>query len=389
MSLPERESKARIARVQELLRRRGLDCALVYYDELAIANGWYLSGWCPQFESGMVLVPREGEAMILGGAESEPFAKSDSAIKTTRNIPNFMVPEEEYPNSVISSFEEVFREIGRTRRISRIGIVGMSRMPLGVYQDIGKQLHDKELVDITAEFEAFRKVKSPYEVEQIRRSFELGDAAYKEVVKELAPGKTEYEIAAVAEYTGRRLGANGFGFKTIAAVGERSDGCVPTATDRKLRAGELLLFGFSFRYNGYCSAVGNTLVVGGEPTPRQRELLADLSTAYTLTRDALKIGRNGKEIDAPARAYFREKGYLKYLICPFAHTIGLFEAEAPFFGPNGTDRLEENMCVCVDVSFFNHPEFHGVRIETGFHITKDGPKPFSPFMDQLLSSYSK
>ncbi|GAI96179.1 unnamed protein product, partial [marine sediment metagenome] len=111
MSLPVAESQQRIGKVQSLLAERGLDCALVYYDELKIANGWYLSGWCPQFESGMVLVPLEGEAMILGGAESEPFARSDSAIKETRNIPVFMVPEEEYPNATISSFKEVFSEI--------------------------------------------------------------------------------------------------------------------------------------------------------------------------------------------------------------------------------------------------------------------------------------
>jgi len=39
------------------------------------------------------------------------------------------------------------------------------------------------------------------------------------------------------------------------------------------------------------------------------------------------------------------------------------------------------MAVCVDVSFFGHPEWNGARIETGYEITEDGPVPFSAKMD--------
>jgi hypothetical protein len=42
------------------------------------------------------------------------------------------------------------------------------------------------------------------------------------------------------------------------------------------------------------------------------------------------------------------------------------------------------MTVCVDVSFFGHPEFNGARIETGYEITEKGPVPFSPRMDRYL-----
>ena len=54
------ETKARLEKVREILRARQLDAALVCYDELNVANGWYLTGWCPQFEKGCVLVPLDG-----------------------------------------------------------------------------------------------------------------------------------------------------------------------------------------------------------------------------------------------------------------------------------------------------------------------------------------
>ena len=65
--LIESEAAARLAAVQRLLQDKQLDLALVYYDEFNIGNGWYLTGWCPQFESGAVLVPAKGRPLLLGG----------------------------------------------------------------------------------------------------------------------------------------------------------------------------------------------------------------------------------------------------------------------------------------------------------------------------------
>jgi Xaa-Pro aminopeptidase len=46
---------------------------------------------------------------------------------------------------------------------------------------------------------------------------------------------------------------------------------------------------------------------------------------------------------------------------------------------------EPGMTVCVDVSFFGHPEFNGVRIETGYEITPSGPAAMSPMMDRICT----
>ena len=106
----QEETNKRIGKVREILTKKGLDAALIYYDELNIANGWYLTGWCPQFEKGAVLLPLSGEPLLLGGPESEPFAKMSSAIRETRNFSVFMVPDEEYPNATIMDFEKLYEE---------------------------------------------------------------------------------------------------------------------------------------------------------------------------------------------------------------------------------------------------------------------------------------
>jgi Xaa-Pro aminopeptidase len=143
------------------------------------------------------------------------------------------------------------------------------------------------------------------------------------------------------------------------------------------------MIGLAPKVNGYAGVMGDALPVSGEYTAKQKECIKYLREAFCLTKDMLAVGKSGREIDAPARAYFEKHGFSKYLVCPFVHTIGLHEAESPFFGPGSNDILVPGMTVCVDISFFGHPEFNGVRIETGYEITENGAIPFSPKMDKL------
>ncbi|MDD5482759.1 MAG: Xaa-Pro peptidase family protein [Kiritimatiellae bacterium] len=380
--LDKKESNVRAANLRKIMKAKALDAVLVYYDEFNIGNGWYLTGWCPQFECGAVLVPARGAPLILGGPESEPFAKLDSAITDTRNFPVFMVPDEEYPNAVITDFKALFNEMKkRLGRLKKIGLVGGGRMPADCSRQIAAGFKSVRLVDITEAFVRLRYIKSPWERSQIRAAFKLADCAYAAMKKTVAPGVSEIEVAAAGEYAVRRRGASGFGFTAIVGSGRRSNAVVPTASSKKMTNGELVMIGIAPKVRGYAGVVGDVLAVNGKYTARQKECVKHLKEAFCLTREALAAGRPGCEIDAPARAYFTKVGLSKYLVCPFVHTIGLHEAESPFFGPNSKDVLKPGMTVCVDVSFFGHPEFNGVRIETGYEISNKGIIPLSPSMD--------
>lgn len=385
--LIESEKNARIGNLRQLLEKKDLDLALVYYDEFNIGNGWYLTGWCPQFESGTVLVPRKGEPLLLGGPESEPFAKLDSAIVETRNFPVFMVPDEEYPNAEIIDFPKLFAELNSSLgQVKRIGLVGAGRMPSECYQGIVKGFSGVEMVDITEEYVSMRFVKSKWEIEQIRTAFGLADYCYDAMKEATTPGASEIQIAAAGEFAARSRGASGFGFSAIVGSGTRSNAVVPTASAKKVESGEMVMIGLAPKVNGYAGVMGDALPVSGEYTEKQKECMKYLREAFCVTKEMLIPGKIGREIDAPARAYFEKYGFTKYLVCPFVHTIGLHEAESPFFGPGSEDVLVPGMTVCVDISFFGHPEFNGTRIETGYEITESGAVPFSAKMDKLHTS---
>ena len=383
------ETKARVAKVVKLLNNTDTDIAIIYFDELNVANGWYLTGWCGQFEKGAVLVGRDGTTMLLGGPESEPFAKQDSAITDVRCFPVFMVPDEEYPLATIISFSDLFAELTKKFPVKKVGLVGTTDMPYAVHEDLVKGFVGCELVDLTEDYLKFRYIKSDWEVEQAREATKLACKAYKAMAAKVKAGNKEYEVAAAGEAVCRENGADSFAYRTIVGSGIRSNAVVPTATNKVMEDGEMVMLGIAPRINGYAGTFGHTVPVSGEYTPEQKQCLIDMIEVMKLTKSMLKIGNTGREIDAVGRALYEKGGYLKYLVCPFAHTMGLMEAEAPFFGPNSDDALEKNMIVNVDVSFFGHPTLHGLRVETCYVITENGAEPLCPEFEEELLNYVK
>lgn len=385
----KQETQNRINKVVAMLNEKDVDVAIIYFDELNVANGWYLTGWCGQFEKGAVLVGRDGTTMLLGGPESEPFAKQDSAITDVRCFPVFMVPDEEYPNATIIGFADLFAELTAKFPVKRIGLVGTTDMPYAVHEDLIKGFKGCDIVDITDDYLKFRYIKSDWEVEQARKATRLACKAYKEMAKKVKAGNKEYEVAAAGEAVCRSEGADSFAYRTIVGSGVRSNAVVPTATNKVMQDGETVMLGIAPRINGYAGTFGHTVPVSGEYTPAQRQCLIDMIEVMKLAKSMLKIGNTGRMIDAECRKLYVKGGYLKYLVCPFVHTMGLMEAEAPFFGPNSDDAIQKNMIINVDVSFFGHPELNGLRVETCYVITENGAEPLCPEFEEELFNYVK
>jgi len=325
--------------------------------------------------------------MLLGGPESEPFAKQSSAISDTRCFKVFMVPDEEYPLATIIGFPELFAELNQKFPVKKVGLVGTTDMPYAVHQDLVNGFSGCEIIDLTDDYLKFRYVKSDWEVEQARKATMLCYDAYKAMAEKVKAGAKEYEVAAAGEAVCRASGANSFAYQTIVGSGVRSNAVVPTATDKVMENGEMVMLGIAPRINGYAGTFGHTIPVSGEYTPEQKKCLTDMIEVMQVTKSMLRIGNSGRQIDAEGRKLYDKGGYLKYIVCPFAHTMGLMEAEAPFFGPNSDDVLEKNMIVNVDVSFFGHPTLNGLRVETCYVITENGAEPLCPEFEKELFDY--
>ncbi len=380
------ETKRRVEKVKGILREKILDCAIIYYDELNVADGWYLTGWCPQFEKEAVMVfANEADPILLGGPESAPFAKYASAITENYCFKPFMVPEEEYPNATIIGFDDLNRILqDKGIHIKRIGIVGSFYFPHSIYMLLQEGFKGAEFVDITDEYDYLRYFKSPWEVENIRTAFGMTYTALLAMEEKVKPGATEIEVAAAGEYACRSRNANNFAFQTMVGSGIMSNAVAPVASSTPMKAGDMVMVGIAPRYNGYAGVMGDTLPVSGEYTQEQKDCINVIREVFRETRNALKPGETGKTLDPIGAKIYEKHGWTKYIVCPFVHGLGLMEAERPFFGPNGTDVLQPGSIVSIDISIFGHPKHHGVRVETGYLITETGYEPLSPEMDARL-----
>jgi Xaa-Pro dipeptidase len=78
-----------------------------------------------------------------------------------------------------------------------------------LYQRLQKLLAPRPLKDLSPLIRRQRMVKSPYEIEQLRRAAAILDQVHREVPELMKPGLTELELSAALEYRLRLLGHQG------------------------------------------------------------------------------------------------------------------------------------------------------------------------------------
>jgi Xaa-Pro aminopeptidase len=391
MSITDKEYENRMAKVQNILEEKDIDLALVYFDEYNNMNGRYLTGWTPFFDKSAVIIPKGKNPILIGGPESEDFAR-DAYIKNYRNVDAFKIPEEEYPSSKIITFKELFSEFIEVSKIKKVGIVGGSTITHMVYSEMMKNLSNKTVViDISAEFERLRAIKSEWEIEMSKKAYTIADEAFLAFKDALIEGNTELMAAGAAEGRARALGADSFGYSTIVGSGEQRAGLyVSRANERKLVSGDFVMNGISPRYNGYTSTICCSLAVDGKYDELQKKYFNVALEGLFYTRDNLKIGMNGKEINSIPRNFFIKKGYGDNVTSAFVHSNGLSEYEIPYFGPNNeADTLENGMIICIDMGLFKLEKHGGIRIETAYHIKQGKLEPMSKRAEDIFKSIIK
>lgn len=384
--IPVSEYSERMEKVRKLMAAKKVEAVFIYHDELYMCDGCYLTNYWPIIEPGAVLVPIEGEPLLLGGPEATPYADEVSMVREKRSVECFIVPEEEYPGAVIHSIPEIFSEAMGGRPLKRLGVVGYDKIPFGVMRMLTEKLPSVELVDLTRDYTLLRALKSESEISVMARAFDIGSEGLAAAVSVVRPGATEFEVAGAGEGRMKSLGADGFNFRGLVGSGLRSNEVVPPASGKTLESGELILIGFSPKVLGYAAGTAVTVPVGTNATKEEIQFLNDMADALELTRNSLKPGMKGKDVDAIPRQFLTGKGYGDYLSMGFVHTVGLNEYELPFFGPNSDDVLEENMTVCIDIAMFNHPVFNGARHEAGYVVRSDGAEPLSQGLEDMIFS---
>lgn len=243
-------------------------------------------------------------------------------------------------------------------------------MSFETYTSYVSKLRGIELIPAGKWIEQLRMVKDEAELVIMREAALLADETFNHIVGLLKPGMRELDIALEMEFYMRHHGATSSSFETIVASGERSALPHGVASDRIIQYGEFVKLDFGAFYQGYCSDITRTVMLG-KPMDQHREIYQIVLEAQQATLEGIRPGMTGREADAIARNIITKYGYGELFGHGTGHGLGMEIHESPRLSLTGDTVLEPGMTVTVEPGIYI-AGFGGVRIEDDVVITRAG-----------------
>jgi Xaa-Pro aminopeptidase len=215
-----------------------------------------------------------------------------------------------------------------------------------------------------------RVVKSPGELELVRKAVRVTEKALGLLWKEMRPGITESWAAFFLETKFRELGAEGPAFPSIVATGPNA--ALPHAVPgrKRISKNECAVIDIGARFRGYCSDMTRTHMPE-MPAPWQKDIYKAVREAQLLALEVLRAGAICSEVDAAARGHIAARGFGEYFGHSLGHGVGLQVHEAPTLGPNSHKPLPCGALVTVEPGIYI-PGKGGVRLEELCLVTEKG-----------------
>lgn len=250
------------------------------------------------------------------------------------------------------------------------------------YRFLKEAMPGCDISDGTAVFSQLRLHKNAEEEACIRKAAVIAQDALSETLKLVKPGVTERELCSELVSQMLQKGSDShLAFNPIVGSGPNTADPHHEVSDRALQNGDFLLFDWGARYQGYCSDITRTFVVG-EASDKQIDIYNTVLAANRAGLAAVRPGAKAGSLDDAARKVITDKGYGEYFTHRLGHGLGLEEHEDPYiFGGNALP-LEEGM-VFSDEPGIYIGGWGGVRIEDDIIVTKDAGKSISDFPREL------
>lgn len=239
---------------------------------------------------------------------------------------------------------------------------------------------------------AVRMIKSPTEIELMRKATEINVQGIITAAKTIAPGIDERYLEGILEGDYKVNGAHRLAFGSIIKSGPNSLWpwrVLATHYNRRNRImndGDLVIFDVGCEYQNYVSDVGRTFPVSGKFSPRQREILtmevgiADSIIAF------IKPGIRFADLRALTDRLIPEnaKKYMQVGLF-FGHHLGLSTGDPNL--PNAI--LEPGMIFTVEPWYYNHDDEISVFTEDVVLVTAEGCEVLSKELPRTPADLEK
>lgn len=256
------------------------------------------------------------------------------------------------------------------------------KMTVGTLERYRKVYPDVTFVGLGRLISDLCTLKDEEEFSKIRAAQKITDEAFSAVLTLIKPDMTEIDVAAELEYQMKKRGAIAPSFETIAVSGTNSARPHGVPRPVKLEKG-FLTMDFGCVYDGYCSDMTRTVVIG-RADDEMKKMYDTVLRAQLAAIDAAHEGMVCADLDKVARDIIDNAGYAGCFGHSLGHGVGLYIHELPRISAGNKDvRLEKGHVFTVEPGIYVKGKY-GVRIEDMMFITSCGPEDITKSPKQLI-----
>jgi Xaa-Pro dipeptidase len=384
----ERLRSERLAKAKAALAASDLGSLVCYdFDNIRYITGTHVGEWCRNKMNRYCILPRGGEPLLFDPATpakkiSCPWI-ADRVFPAVGSMRGAIPPETGSVEKVADDVLKWLKEYGVDKKP-----VGMDIADIPLIRTLEKR--GLEIVDGQEVMLEARITKTKDEVELLKVSAAMVDAAYEEVVRHIRPGNRENDLVAVANQVLYSLGSELV--ECINSVaGERGKPHPHTFSDRIIRPGDMIFLDIMHSYMGYRTCYYRTFICG-KPSREQLEAYATAWKWLKDSIDAVKPGATTADVAKawPAPGKFGLQTENEAFLLQFGHGVGLSIWEKPvisrLFSLEHPYPIREGMVFALETYCPSADGKGAARIEEEVVVTKEGHERIFRYpIEELIS----
>lgn len=203
-----------------------------------------------------------------------------------------------------------------------------------------------------------REIKTPEEMDLIRKAVEISCQGQNEVMKTLRPDMSELELQGLHEYVHKKYGAEEVGYGSIVGAGD--DGCILhyIENNRTKVGSDMVLMDVGASYHGYTADVTRTVPADGKFSAEEKIIYNLVYEAQEAAFKILKDGAKWSDAGAAAKEVIAEgllklgiikdkKDVNKYYPHGLSHHIGMDVHDRGF-----SQTLKKGMVITIEPGIY-------------------------------------
>lgn len=312
------------------------------------------------------VAPLDRDAVLIVADMEQEHAQKHSWIRDVRSYKEFL----QDPMDLLA---DVLVELGLDKK--KIGIE-MEYTPAGDFKRLQSRVPSARFEQADRILEEATEIKTPHEIEMIKRMGKIAEASEFEAFKSVSPGMTEMDLGKALVGGLYSRGADGIKLLVVCS-GERSS--LPNAgpTTKTLNRGDIVRVDLLGSLSHFYSDVARTVVVG-EASSRQKQMWKGIVETHHEVLDVVKPGIEVSDLYAVYARAMKKRGIPPARFV--GHGLGFGMHETPILGEMIHTPIKENMVLCIE-PFFIDPGKDSYHIEDEIIVTRDGYELITDSMD--------